>query len=516
MERMFRNITLSLAQILGEDYCNAVKAGAELFGMSEAEAKQLGWEGVELLDEAALAKADKLIKKTGTQITLPFKNSNAGAPTDSYRKATNLNAAPVGGIGYLRLGEDGRLYFAGKSEHYQAILGHRFNGYKLLDKARAFGLLNATHNNTRGYVTRLLEREIIRVVNGLEPSQKAELEKVLTSTEAYVLNRVINLQTGSLSCEAAFKMMLSRFYKLEASFSDRKYRGKMPVFLVMQDNDGGSQANYHGTTIFAQGLRGLWPELIKRYENAGVYKFVPVKINDIKDFGEKIAAYNSGQYKTAGFMHELVLMNYGGVVLEKEFLQKAHDLCRANDTPVMVDEIQSCMWYKGHCLFKQYGLKPDFVILGKGLAGGEFAASKVVTTAEMDLLNQFGALVTNGQEEIASLACLITIAFVEVNGNEIGAMGAKIEDRLKSLAEKHSTLLDKFEGKGHLVALNFKEVEAAVDFVKRLNAAGIDVSAQTYKANCPPAALLKFPLITTNLALDFFIETASRILGEIK
>jgi acetylornithine/succinyldiaminopimelate/putrescine aminotransferase len=353
------------------------------------------------------------------------------------------------------------------------------------------------------------------MVNGLTSGQSEELRKVLASNEPKVLNRVLNLQTGSLAAEAAIKMMLTRFFRLDATFPERQYQGKIPVFLIVEDNDGGPQANYHGTTIFAQTLRGLWPELLRRFEECSFCKIAPVKINDIDDFRKKLEEYNQGPYKTAGFLHEIVLMNYGGILLKKEYLTKAYELCKQYDTPVTVDEIQSCMWYQGHCLFKRYGLQPDFVILGKGLSGGEYAASKVVTTAEMDTLNQFGALVTNGQEEIASLACLISLAFVEENGEVIESMGAKIEEKLRALGPLFPQLISQVEGKGHLSAIHFKDVAVAVKFVENLNKQGIDISAQTYKANCPPAALLKLPLVTTEKALNFLIAKMTQALSAI-
>ena len=37
-----------------------------------------------------------------------------------------------------------------------------FPGYRLLETARALGIPNATHNNTRGCITRLLEEELVR------------------------------------------------------------------------------------------------------------------------------------------------------------------------------------------------------------------------------------------------------------------------------------------------------------------------------------------------------------------
>lgn len=83
---------------------------------------------------------------------------------------------------------------------------------------------------------------------------------------------------------------------------------------------------------------------------------------------------------------------------------------------VLCDEIQSCAWYDGLFLFRKYGLTPDFVSVGKGFPGGVYPASKILTSAAFDSLSQFGALVTNGQEELASLAYLVTMEFIGANG----------------------------------------------------------------------------------------------------
>ena len=96
-----------------------------------------------------------------------------------------------------------------------------------------------------------------------------------------------------------------------------------------------------------------------------------------------------GEYKVAGFFHEIILMNYGGVKLHKDFLQRAYACCRERDVPIIVDEIQSCIWSPELFLFREYGLSPDFVSVGKGFPGGEYAASRLLTTASMDSLNQF-------------------------------------------------------------------------------------------------------------------------------
>ena len=511
-----RNISRSLTDLLGVPYMSAVKECAEtLYGMEPEIADRLANEAQSFYSQETQDRQDALLERTGTPFTAAFQNANTGAPTLSFGHAANLKASPLGGLGIFRLGEDGKLYIAAKSEHYHTSMGHNFGGYRLLNTARSLGITNATHNNTRGFITRLMEREVIRNANGLAKGDDAALDAILQSKEPKVLNRIINLETGSLAVEAGMKMMFNRFYRLDNTSGMPVYAGKTPVFLVMADNDDGFEANYHGTTIVAQTFRGMWPEFYQAIERSGLYKIVSVRKNDIADFERKIKQYNQGEYKTAGFMHEIILMNFGGIRLTEEYLHAAYRLCGDSDTPVMVDEIQSCMWYKGMFLYRLYNLAPDFVILGKGFPGGEYPASKVITTHEMDGLNLFGALVTNGQEELASLAYLITMEFARENADEIARMGNYFETRLNTLAARYPSIVDKIEGRGHLAAIHFMTVDMAAKFAKIMNNHCIDVSAQTYKANCPPAALMKLPLITSEKAMDYLAAKISEVIESL-
>ncbi len=513
---MFNNTSYSLVDFFGKEYIEKV-IDANCFFDEErrAEFEAYAYEKVEFYPEAFQKEMDALLDKIGTQVIDSKPLDNDGAGTDSYQKALNKNAAPLSGRSFYRLGEDGKLYFVGKSEHYHASIGHNFPGYKLINNARNLGILNATHNNTRGFITRTLERELVRVANGLSKEDTKALEEVLASREKHVLNRVINLETGSLADEAAIKMMFNRFYELGNGMPESKYAGRIPVFFVMGDKAGGIEANYHGTGIITQTFRNMWPSFYKNAEENGLYKVVPVTINDIEDFKNKIEEYNKPPYKTAGFMHEIVLMNYGGITLEREYLQQAYALCREYDTPTLVDEIQSCAWYEELFLFSKYGLKPDFVIVGKGFGGGEYPASKVITTAEMDTLNQFGALVTNGQEELASLSYLITMRFVEDNGAIIEKNHKIFFDALTELAKKHEGIVTGVEGLGYLAAIVFDDLATAAAFAKKTNEKCIDLSAQTYKQNCPAAALIKLPLVSSEAAIDYLIKTFDDIINTI-
>jgi acetylornithine/succinyldiaminopimelate/putrescine aminotransferase len=502
---MIKNFALSLCDLGGEAYISAVCRASAALGLGTySELMALATEPVDFYPPDLVAQGDQLLSRCGQMVCEGLADSARGAGTAAFDQALKRSSAPLSGRGFFRVGEDGRLAAIGKSEHYQASLGHNFPGYRLLTHAARIGITNITHNNTRGHLTRRLEQELVRVANGLPKGDGEGLRQVLQSTSPHVLNRVINLETGSLAVEAGVKMMLARFYRLQEHFPEPLYAGRTPVFLVMADFKGGLQANYHGTTVLTQMMRGMWPEFYQRCEQAGIMKIVPVRINDIADFHAKVDQYDRGGSKVAGFCHELVLMNYGGIRLDQDYVTAAHALCHDHDIPVLVDEIQSCMWSPELFLFKEYDCHPDFVSVGKGFPGGQFPAAKILVTAALDNLNQFGALVTNGQEEIASLANLITMAFAEANAGYIKAMGELWQKTLRDLAQRHSRTVCKIEGHGHLAALFFNDTDTCVAFCHRMtDDHAFDISAQTYKPDCPPAALTKLPLIATPALVDY-------------
>ncbi len=500
------NVALSLADLLGSDYLAAVcRTQSALTGVPEAELRRLAEEKVEFYPPEFARRCDELAVLAGSRLVEAFAGGNAGAPTDSFRRAQHSEMAPLGGFGCVRIGEDGRIYFIGKSEHYHASLGHAFPGYRLLENAARLGIPNATHNNTRGFITRTLERELVRAANGVAPEDDRALEALLDSPDERALCRVVNLETGSLAVEGALKMLLARFYRLDRTFPEPRYAGRTPVFLVMSDYKGGSEANYHGTTVLAQTLRGMWPEFYAAAESAELYRVEPVAINSFEDFAAKVEQFDSGSCKVAGFIHELVLMNYGGIRLGEEFVGKCHELCLARDIPTVVDEIQSCMWSPEMFLFREYGLRPDFVAVGKGFPGGQYPASRLLTNRKMDSLNQFGVLVTNGQEELASLSYLITMAFARRNAKHTRYIGQLYHRMLAGLAGDFPAFLAGVDGEAHMTTLVFHRGEEALAFVAAMNRGGIDVSSQTYKADCPPVALTKLPLTASQLMVEFVV-----------
>lgn len=508
------NVRKSLTEIAGSEYVDRVCAArAFLTGTSSDELKREANKSIEFFPPSFQSRCDELLGNVGSRVCEPFDRSTRGAATSSFAEATHPAMAPLSGFGFIRVGEDGRAYLTSKSEHYHASLGHGFPGYEIVDVAERLGISNATHNNTRGNITRVLEQELIRIANGVAPGDDDALHAVLASEEPRVLNRVINLETGSLAVEAGLKMMLARFYRLSASAPRPRYAGRVPVFLVIGDLQGNLTANYHGTTILTQVMRGMWPELREAARNQEIFHIEPVAINDIGSLRRAIERYDEGRYKIAGFFHEIVLMNYGAIRLDAGYLREAYELCDARDIPTLVDEIQTCSWSPKLFLFREYGLRPSFVAIGKGMPGGNTPASRIITTAAMDNLDQFGALVTNGQEERAALYYLVTIEFVQANAAYVEFVGDYYQRSLARLAERYPRLIRETQGLRHLASLYFFDQDSCNAFVGRLNEQCIDISSQTYKEESPPTALTKLPIIASVQMVDFLIERMDQALA---
>ena len=178
----------------------------------------------------------------------------------------------------------------------------------------------------------------------------------------------------------------------------------LAVVLVVGDAQGELPANYHGTTIIAQIMRGMWPALGAAIQDCQALVVKAIPYNDLATLEAMFARYERPPYKIAGFFHEIVLMNHGARVLTPPFLRRAYELCRQHDVPTIVDEIQTGIWSPKLLMYRELDLRPSMTLLGKGFPGGLCPASRILFSGDLDCISQFGALVTNGQEELASLA----------------------------------------------------------------------------------------------------------------
>jgi len=86
---------------------------------------------------------------------------------------------------------------------------------------------------------------------------------------------------------------------------------------------------------------------------------------------------------------------------------------------------------------------------------------------------------------------------------------------VRALKDKYSDIIRDIEGLELLSAIVFHDIDETSVFVKKLSAYGFDVSAQLYKAFCPPAALLKLPLIASKALIDSLVGKMELVFTEM-
>ena len=75
--------------------------------------------------------------------------------------------------------------------------------------------------------------------------------------------------------------------------------------------------------------------------------------------------------KVAGIMLECVQGEGGVIPLEEDFVKGAAQLCKEQDIPLMIDEVQTGNGRTGKLYaYMHYGVQPDIVTTAKGLGGG--------------------------------------------------------------------------------------------------------------------------------------------------
>ena len=94
--------------------------------------------------------------------------------------------------------------------------------------------------------------------------------------------------------------------------------------------------------------------------------FVHVEANDIEALKRTVS-----QVKVAGILMECVQGEGGVLPVSKEFMNAAADICKAQDIPLMIDEVQTGNGRSGMLYaYMNYGIEPDIVSTAKGLGGG--------------------------------------------------------------------------------------------------------------------------------------------------
>ena len=385
--------------------------------------------------------------------------------------------------GLFYITEQRRLTLDCTAGHYQMTWGYHHPALVAAQReAESHGIVWDNHSNIPQWPVKRLAQRLVQIVNPDCPEiAGGDAGRIMASSTR--LNTVlVGVCTGSVACETGLKLML-------VHHQQHKPTSAPPIVVTLN-------GNYHGTGIAMKHLRGMWPGML-----AGL-KTVSVEPNDCDALERLFTEHGEA---IAGFWAEPVMMNREAILLDQGYLQLARRLCDEVGALLAIDEIQTGFWYPEVLMFRQYGITPDIVVVGKGLTAGFHPLSGVIYRRELDTLAQYDSISTNGGASLAAYLALVNLAMIESSREHIQAVHSALDSRLADLVAEFPEALAGVHGKGLLAGLKFHSRETALAFHRRCVADGLWVRAHAYHEG-HSTVLSKFALCVDHDVTDYFAD----------
>ena len=249
-----------------------------------------------------------------------------------------------------------------------------------------------------------------------------------------------------------------KVYKMVRQIAHRHHGGKKWKILFRE-------RDYHGTTIATLATSGQ-PQRAAQY---GPFPdgFIQVphcleyrKQWDVENYGERAAnaiedvILREGPDTVGCLVLEPVTAGGGVIVPPKGYWERVQQICEKYQILLHIDEVVCGVGRTGKWFgYQQYGVKPDFVTMAKGVASGYAAISCTVTTERVfemfkddatDPMSYFRDISTFGGCTAGPVAALENMRIIEDENllDNTVRMGAHCLKNLEALKEKHSVVGD--------------------------------------------------------------------------
>ena len=186
--------------------------------------------------------------------------------------------------------------------------------------------------------------------------------------------------------------------------------------------------SFHGRTIGAISATGQ-----RRYQRPFEPLMPGIRHIEANNLDELREAFS---HKTAAILLEPIMGEGGVLALTTEFLKEAERLCRDNDALLMLDEVQSGVGRTGAWFcFQHHGIRPDVMLLAKGLGGGQPIGACLTAGKAASILEAGDHGSTFGGSPISAACALAVIDTLEHTDimDQVKVTGKLLTEGLKQL-----------------------------------------------------------------------------------
>jgi len=364
------------------------------------------------------------------------------------------------------------------------------HGRRYLDMLSAYSAVSHGHAHPR--IVRVLIAQAQRLAMTSRACHNDQLPQLLKRlAELTGLDRALPVNTGLEAVETGLKAARKWGYRVKRIPEDKA------EVIVCENNFHGRSITIVGFSSDPQYSDGFGPF-------APGFKSIP--------FGDAAALEAAITPHTAAFLVEPIQGEGGIVVPPAGYLAECARICRKQRVLLLVDEIQTGMGRTGKFLASQHeGVKPDGVMLGKGLGGGLLPVSAFVSTDEVmqvfrpgDHGSTFGGNPLGAAVALEALAVLFDDHLID-RSRELG------DYLLAQLKTIRSPLIREVRGKGLFVGIEIDHRRTdARTVVDRLLARGL-LSKDTH------GTVVRFapPLVIRKEEIDWAVEQVRAVFTEL-
>ncbi|MFA6304403.1 MAG: aspartate aminotransferase family protein [Patescibacteria group bacterium] len=297
---------------------------------------------------------------------------------------------------------------------------------KYLDLLSNYGVNILGYNNLA--INQVLSEQLNKLINlhgSFGNDQRSLALQSLADCLPSGLNKVFFSNSGTESIEAALK------FALFAS-------GKTQLLAARN--------GYHGKTLGALGATTSHQDHYRQPFLKFVPKFDFIEFNNI-------ASLSAITNQTAAVIIE-PLQGEGGVVVgNKDFFTKLRQICDQTGTLLIMDEVQTGLGRTGRLFaYEHFGIIPDILCLGKGLAGGLPAGLTIISDSVAAKLTKGLHTNTFGGGPLVCAGISTTLKFLQDNKLPVQTSfnGLYFMSELQKL---NSPLIKEVRGLGLMIAI---------------------------------------------------------------
>ena len=330
------------------------------------------------------------------------------------------------------------LKFSGYYAQEESSLGlYIFDekGNKYLDCAGGYGvfILGHKHPKVAGAVKNQLDKMPLSSKIFFNPLM-AELAEKLTNHCGGNLKYCFFCSSGTEAVEGAIKIVRLTTGKTGIISTQNSFHGKTMGSLSVS-----------GREVYKNGCGPLLPETIQ------------VPFNDPDALNKAIDEH------TAAFITEPIQGEGGINMPSDDYFAKVRQICSDRGILFIADEIQSGMGRSGKFLaLDHWDVKPDLVLLAKGLGGGVMPIGAIVGTAEVwrpFFTNPLIHTSTFGGNQLACSAALATLNVLEEENliKNCAKSGHYFLESLEKLKKLYPQIIKDVRGIGLMIGVELME-----------------------------------------------------------